>query len=149
MYVVCVCVNVCSVCVNVCGVCVCVVCVCECMWCMCECMWCVCECMWCVCVCVNVCGVCVYECMWCVCMYVCGVCMCMCMNASVWCVYVQGRRKGKKFGTARGRGNHPHRPGEGAGAEGGTPPDQPGGAGERCKLPHRGLGRSPRSHRVL
>ena len=25
------------------------------------------------------------------------------------------------------------------------PPAQPGGMGERCKLPHRGLGRSPRS----
>ena len=39
------------------------------------------------------------------------------------------------------------RPGEGAG--GGTPPAQLGGMGERCKLPHRGLGRSPRSQRVL
>ena len=31
--------------------------------------------------------------------------------------------------------------------EGGTPPAQQGGVGERCKLPHRGLGRSPRSQR--
>ena len=29
--------------------------------------------------------------------------------------------------------------------EGGTPPAQLGGMGERCKLPHWGLGRSPRS----
>ena len=29
--------------------------------------------------------------------------------------------------------------------EGGTPPAQLGGMGERCELPHRGLGRSPRS----
>ena len=29
--------------------------------------------------------------------------------------------------------------------EGGTPPAQLGDMGERCKLPHRGLGRSPRS----
>ena len=33
--------------------------------------------------------------------------------------------------------------------EGGTPPAQLGGVGERCKLPHRGLGRSPRSQRFL
>ena len=33
--------------------------------------------------------------------------------------------------------------------EGGTPPAQPGGMGERCELPHRGLGRSPRSQRFL
>ena len=31
--------------------------------------------------------------------------------------------------------------------EGGTPPAQLGGMGERCKLPLRGLGRSPRSQR--
>ena len=33
--------------------------------------------------------------------------------------------------------------------EGGTPPAQLGGMGERCMLPHRGLGRSPRSQRFL
>ena len=33
--------------------------------------------------------------------------------------------------------------------EGGTPPTQLGGMGERCELPHRGLGRSPRSQRFL
>ena len=33
--------------------------------------------------------------------------------------------------------------------EGGTPPVQLGGMGERCELPHRGLGRSPRSQRFL
>ena len=34
--------------------------------------------------------------------------------------------------------------------EGGTPPAQLGGMGERCELPHRGLGwRSPRSQRIL
>ena len=33
--------------------------------------------------------------------------------------------------------------------EGGTPPAQLGGVGERCKLPHQGLGRSPRSQRFL
>ena len=37
----------------------------------------------------------------------------------------------------------------GRGQEGGTPPTQLGGVGERCKLPHRGLGQSPRSQRVL
>ena len=37
-------------------------------------------------------------------------------------------------GTARGRG---------------TPPAQLGGMGERCKLPHRGLGLRPRSQRFL
>ena len=39
---------------------------------------------------------------------------------------MQRRRKGKKLGTAGGRGYHPHRPGEDAG--GGTPPDQLGSA---------------------
>ena len=38
---------------------------------------------------------------------------------------------------------------EGEGAVGVTPPTQPGGLGERCKLPQRGLGRSPRSQRFL
>ena len=33
--------------------------------------------------------------------------------------------------------------------EGGTPPAQLEGMGERCELPHRGLGRSPRSQRFL
>ena len=33
--------------------------------------------------------------------------------------------------------------------EGGTPPAQLGGMGERCELPHRCLGRSPRSQRIL
>ena len=33
---------------------------------------------------------------------------------------------------------------EGEGARGGTPPAQLGDLGERCKLPHRGLGWSPR-----
>ena len=33
---------------------------------------------------------------------------------------------------------------EGEGTGGGTPPAQLGGLGERCKLPHRGLGWSPR-----
>ena len=37
----------------------------------------------------------------------------------------------------------------GRGREGGTPPAQLGGVGERCKLPHWGLGRSTRSQRVL
>ena len=36
------------------------------------------------------------------------------------------------------------RPGEGA-----PLPLQLGGMGERCKLPHRGLGRSPRIQRIL
>ena len=34
------------------------------------------------------------------------------------------------------------------GAGGGTPPTLARGFGERCKLPHRGLGRSPRSFTV-
>ena len=33
--------------------------------------------------------------------------------------------------------------------EGGTPPAQLGGMGERCELPHRGLGLRPRSQRFL
>ena len=33
--------------------------------------------------------------------------------------------------------------------EGGIPPAQLGGMGERCKLPYRGLRRSPRSQRFL
>ena len=33
--------------------------------------------------------------------------------------------------------------------EGSTLPAQLGGMGERCELPHRGLGRSPRSQRFL
>ena len=33
--------------------------------------------------------------------------------------------------------------------EGGTPPAQLGGMGEHCKLPHWGLGRSPRSQHFL
>ena len=33
--------------------------------------------------------------------------------------------------------------------EGGTPLAQVGGIGERCKLPYRGLGWSPRSQRFL
>ena len=41
----------------------------------------------------------------------------------------------------------PPLPGEGT--EGGTPPVQLGVTGERCKLPHRGLGRSPRNQRFL
>ena len=47
---------------------------------------------------------------------------------------------------ARGAGGR-CRPGEGAG--GGTPPAQPGSMGKRCKLPHWGLGRSPRSQRFF
>ena len=46
-----------------------------------------------------------------------------------------------------GRSSRRGRPGEGAG--GGTPPAQLGGMGERCKLPHRGLGLRPRSQRIL
>ena len=46
-----------------------------------------------------------------------------------------------------GRSSRRDRPGEGAG--GGTAPAQLGCVGERCKLPHRGLGRSPRSQRFL
>ena len=38
---------------------------------------------------------------------------------------------------------------KGEGAGGGTPPAQLGGLGERCKLPQRGLGRSPRSQRFF
>ena len=33
--------------------------------------------------------------------------------------------------------------------ERGIPPAQPGGMGERCKPPHQGLGRSPRSKRFI
>ena len=33
--------------------------------------------------------------------------------------------------------------------EGGTPPAQLGGMGERCKLPHRVVGRRPRIQRIL
>ena len=60
----------------------------------------------------------------------------------------------QELGPARvwrgvGRSSRRGRPGEGAGGEGGTPPAQLGGLGERCKLPHRGLGRSPRSQRFL
>ena len=55
----------------------------------------------------------------------------------------QWRRKeiiagGAQYGGAPGRVR-----------EGGTPPAQLGGMGERCKLPHRGLGLRPRSQRFL
>ena len=43
-----------------------------------------------------------------------------------------------------GRSSRRVRPGVG-----GTPPAQLGGVGERCKLPHRGLGLRPRSQRFL
>ena len=47
-------------------------------------------------------------------------------------------------GGGRAKGDAPGRL-----REGGTPPAQLGGMGERCELPHRGLGRSPRSQRFL
>ena len=46
-----------------------------------------------------------------------------------------------------GRSSRWGRPGEGAG--GGHPSRPARGVGERCKLSHRGLGRSPRSQRFL
>ena len=63
-------------------------------------------------------------------------------------------------GIGRGGGGHRRGCGEGWGEvvggaapgrvrEGGTPPAQLGGVGERCKLPHRGLGLRPRSQRFL
>ena len=56
------------------------------------------------------------------------------------CAY-QGGWKGIEFGMAR----------EGCREDvgGGTPPDQPGGVRERCKLSHWGPGLCPRSQRFL
>ena len=57
---------------------------------------------------------------------------------------MQGRRKLFSIGPAGyGGGSRNLR------VEGGTPLAQLGGMGERCKLPHWGLGRSPRSQRFL
>ena len=65
-------------------------------------------------------------------------------------------------GIGRGGGGGGHRRGCGKGwgevvggaspgrvREGGTPPAQLGNVGERCKLPHQGLGLRPRSQRFL
>ena len=49
----------------------------------------------------------------------------------------------------RGVGRSSRRAAPGRVREGGTPPAQLGGVGERCKLPHRGLGLRPRSQRFL
>ena len=64
---------------------------------------------------------------------------------------MQGRRRRTKSGPVVFPSNGGRAGGAAPGRvrEGGTPPAQPGGVGERCKLPHRGLGRSPRSQRFL
>ena len=57
----------------------------------------------------------------------------------------QGRIQefGKGGGGGGGGGGTVRGAAPGRVLEGGTPPAQLGGMGERCKLPHRGLGRSP------
>ena len=57
----------------------------------------------------------------------------------------QWRRKGIKSAAAKVKWRSP----PGRVREGGAPPTQPGGMGERCKLPHGGLGLRPRSQRFL
>ena len=60
------------------------------------------------------------------------------------------QRRIQEFGKGGGGGGGTIRgAAPGRGREGGTPPAQLGGVGERCKLPHWGLGRSTRSQRVL
>ena len=60
-----------------------------------------------------------------------------------------GRGGGHRRGCGKGWGEVVGGASPGRVREGGTPPAQLGGVGERCKLPHRGLGRSPRSQRFL
>ena len=56
---------------------------------------------------------------------------------------------GHRRGCGRGWGKAGCGAAPGRVREGGTPPAQLGGLGERCKLPQRGLGRSPRRQRFL
>ena len=58
---------------------------------------------------------------------------------------LQWRRKGIKSAAAKVKWRSP----PGRVWERGATSAQPGGMGERCKLPHGGLGRSPRSQRFL
>ena len=60
-----------------------------------------------------------------------------------------GRGGGHRRGCGKGWGEVVGGPAPGRVREGGTPPAQLGGVGERCKLPHRGLGLRPRSQRFL
>ena len=60
---------------------------------------------------------------------------------------LQGRRHRTKSGPVVFPSNGGRAPGRVR--EGGTLPAQLGGMGERCKLPHRGLGLRPRSQRFL
>ena len=64
---------------------------------------------------------------------------------------LQGRRRRTKSGPVVLPSNGGRAGGAAPGRvrEGGTPPAQLGGMGERCKLPHRGLGLRPRSQRFL
>ena len=82
------------------------------------------------------------------------------MQLHVWLRAVKAWVPVADPGIGRGGGGHGRGCGNGWGEvvggsapgrvrEGGTPPAQLGGVGERCKLPHRGLGRSPRSQRFL
>ena len=54
-------------------------------------------------------------------------------------LYVSVASEGDNSGGGGGGGGG----GAGRGREGGTPPAELGGMGERCQLPLRGLGRSP------
>ena len=76
------------------------------------------------------------------------------------CIYMGGGGGGGGSGGSRNWEGHRRGCGKGWGEvvgvaapgsvrEGGTPPAQLGGVGERCKLPHRGLGLRPRSQRFL
>ena len=62
---------------------------------------------------------------------------------------MQSRRRRTKSGPVVDNGNRVGGAAPGRVREGGTNRAQLGGMGERCKLPHGGLGRSPRSQRFL
>ena len=66
-----------------------------------------------------------------------------------WRIQELGGGGGHRRGCGKGWDEVVGGAGPGRVREGGTPPAQLGGVGERCKLPHRGLGRSPRSQRFL
>ena len=61
------------------------------------------------------------------------------------CLYMRGSRNGAIGGGGGGGGAVGWRGCRGRG----PPTHQQGGMGERCKLPHRGLGRSPRSFHIF
>ena len=66
--------------------------------------------------------------------------------SEVLAIMAQGRRRRTKSGPVVDNGGRVGvaAPGRVGMREGATPPAQLGGMGERCKLPHRGLGRSKR-----